>query len=272
MNRPQDLARLIHERSVNESQQDLQARLDAAGKGDTTLNELPVVDVPETFRSQMLRLLENGKSLSLQEIRSITADIDSLGEELHCQERAEKILQGIHQHKNGLIEVVLPVEMTFLEAMEILNGAARERGMPHDLFSLEDRRFWEANESDQRLRLVPGERHFFSLEHDASLERRSDQLKQFGSSVPLAALALAETAERLRSEGTSSFFEPIPGGNTWVRGRTPGALLSVSHRGTVFVLPGVDDESRERTVYAREVLDIEDHLEDGNSSSRVSVA
>ena len=253
MSQQQDLRAVINSLPDTESTADLQGRLKAAGI-DTDMSAVPAGEVPETFRIAMSSLLDRPiGDLSVDEIRAITADVKATSVALEPRVTAASILEGFKKLDDGVIEITLPVGTSIQEAGEILNAAAREKGMEYPVFNIDDADRWAKNEADSDLQTEPGKAYQFKIPMDSVSKTRASQVKDQGVGVPLGAIAIAEACERFNTENNGSLFKDADGDMVWVRGSAPGVALGSILGFGVGILGCRDDCSRNSVAFAPSV-------------------
>ena len=149
---------------------------------------------------------------------------------------AETILQGYKKLAGGVIEMTLPLGVTIHEAGEILNRAAREKGIKIPVFYEGEKDFWLTNEAIEDFRTEPGRTYRLKIPTDSVSKTKSEQVRDHGEGAPLGIVCLAGACEGYNTDNMGTLFN-------WARGSAPGvALISNSARGVA--VDGVHDDYR----------------------------
>jgi len=162
---------------------------------------------------------------------------------------AETILQGYKNLGDGVIEMTLPLGVTIHEAGEILNRAAREKGIEIPVFYEGQKDFWLTNEANKDFRTEPGQACRFKIPTDSLSKTKAEQESDYGAAAPLGIVSLAEACERYNTNNKGTLFKDASGAKVWARGSAPGfALDSFSDLGVYVYVYGDSDGSRDADV------------------------
>jgi hypothetical protein len=170
---------------------------------------------------------------------------------LETEVTAQTILQGFRKLDDGVIELTLPVGTTIQDAGNILNAAAKEKGMKYPVFNDGNAEFWEKIEAITDLQTKPGKTYRFKIPTDSLRKTKIEQVRDHGEGAPLGAIAIAEACERLNTENNGTLFKDAGGNKVWVRGSTPGVVLYSSDGDGVYVGGSRDDIGDRYVAYGR---------------------
>ena len=158
---------------------------------------------------------------------------------------AESILSGFKKRWDGAVEITLPVGSSMEEVINVLNSAAKEKGLTlgSSLISEKDNDFWSINERYPELRTNFGQTYCFTIAKDTWSGTRQRHEHEFGESVPLGAIVIAEACERLNTDNKGTLFSTNASSRRpMVRGLTGGLAVS-STKYSGIGLTSIDDDS-----------------------------
>ena len=174
------------------------------------------------------------------------------------------IMDGYNpDYKTGVIGLTLPKELESLAqqrgttaiqlAGQILNEAARAKGMKNPVFYEGQEDVWKKNEANSELQTVLGKTYSFKIPTNSLGKSRAKQEKIFGNKgAPIGAISIAEACERLNTKNKDTLLKDKDGNKVWVRGSARGvALDSGSVSGGVGVC--FDDVSYDDVAFASSV-------------------
>jgi len=165
------------------------------------------------------------------------------------QPSVKDILQSYNKFSDGVIEITLPFGTSVQKAGEILNSAAKEKGMEYPVLYEGDVKLWAKNEANDDLQTKPGRIYQFKVPTDSVSKTKEEQIKEYGPAAPLGAITIAEACERFITENRETLFKNTDGKRLWVRGSAPGvALYSFAGHGVEVYIRNDDDDDHDNDV------------------------